>query len=259
MMKRFAALILSLLLIVPAASADPLVLDENDLAETVTVFYNGQDDSDGRYIYSCRYPRILETDPDDLSAFCINDYYGKKLQEYLDFYIPSQAQEFKSAYQNADFEVTYEVTCNNDDFFSVIIRRKGEFGDTVYEIPEGNTFSRSGERIGTLTSLPVMLGILKDGESDEWLRDRQFQNVWEAVCTLVWDAVQENPGNIEYNPDLSKEDIESVIDPSISLEQDFWMDKAGNVVFFLLPGRIAPVEAGLITFTFSLEDLRDEL
>ena len=82
-MKRFAAVFLSLLMLFAAASADPLALDENDLAETVTVFYNGQDDSDGRYIYSCRYPRILETDPDDLCAFCINDFYGKKLQEYL--------------------------------------------------------------------------------------------------------------------------------------------------------------------------------
>ena len=159
-MKRFAAVCLSLLLLVSAASADPLLLDENDLAETVTVFYNGQDDSDGRYVYSCRYPCVLETDPEDLCAFCINDYYGKKLQEYLDFYIPSQAQEYKSSYQNADIEVTYEIKCNNDDFFSVLIRRKGDVGGTVYEILEGNTFSRSGERIGTLTSLPVMLGIL---------------------------------------------------------------------------------------------------
>ena len=37
------------------------------------------------------------------------------------------------------------------------------------------------------------------------------------------------------------------------------MDEAGNVVFFILPGLVAPAEAGLITFTFSLEDLRDEL
>ena len=171
----------------------------------------------------------------------------------------SQAQEYKSSYQNADIEVTYEIKCNNDDFFSVLIRRKGDVGGTVYEILEGNTFSRSGERIGTLTSLPVMLGILKDGESDEWLRDRQYQNVWEAVCTLVWDAIQENPGSIEYYPDLSKEDLESVIDPSISLEQDFWMDETGNLVFFILPGRVAPADAGLVTFTFTLEELRDEL
>jgi hypothetical protein len=258
-MKRFAAVCMSLLLLVPVASADPLVLSENDLTETVTVFYNGQDDTDGRYIYSCRYPCVLQSDPEDLSAFCINDYYGKKLQEYLDFYIPSQAQEYKSNYQNADIEVSYEVTCNNDDFFSVLIRRKGDIGGTAYEILEGNTFSRSGERIGTLTSLPVMLGILKDGESDEWLRDRQYQNVWEAVCTLIWDAIQENPGSIEYYPDLSREDLESVIDPSISLEQDFWMDETGNVVFFILPGRVAPADAGLVTFTFSLENLRDEL
>ena len=131
-MKRFAAVCLSLLMLLSAASADPLVLDENDLAETVTVYYNGQDDSAGRYVYSCRYPCVLQTDPNDLSAFCINDYYDKKLREYLDFYIPSQAQEYKSSCQNADIEVSYEITCNNDEFFSVRIRKKGDIGGTVY-------------------------------------------------------------------------------------------------------------------------------
>ena len=258
-MKRLSAVFLALLLLVSAAAADPLVLDGNDLAETVTVFYNGQDDSDGLYVFSCRYPSVLQTDPAGLAAACINDFYGKKLQEYLDFYIPSQAQAYKSSHQNAAFGISYEITCNNDDFFSVLIRRKGDIGGKTYEILEGNTFARSGEIIGTLTSLPVMLGILKNGESDEWLRDRQYQIVWEALCTLVWDAIRENPAGIEFDPGLTKEDLESVIDPSISLEQDFWMDEAGNVVFFILPGRVAPAEAGLITFTFTLEELRDEL
>ena len=53
--------------------------------------------------------------------------------------------------------------------------------------------------------------------------------------------------------------LEDIIDPVFSLDHDFWMDEEGNLVFFILPGRIAPADAGLITFTFTLEELRDEL
>ena len=37
------------------------------------------------------------------------------------------------------------------------------------------------------------------------------------------------------------------------------MNESGDLVFFFRPGSIAPEEAGLITFTFPLEDLLDEL
>jgi len=37
------------------------------------------------------------------------------------------------------------------------------------------------------------------------------------------------------------------------------MDEAGNLVYFILPGRIAPADAGLLTYTFTLKELRDEL
>ena len=81
----------------------------------------------------------------------------------------------------------------------------------------------------------------------------------EALCTLIWDAVLDNPGGIEYYADLQKEDLEDLIDPVFSLDHDFWMDEAGNLVYFILPGRIAPADAGLLTYTFTLEELRDEL
>lgn len=44
-----------------------------------------------------------------------------------------------------------------------------------------------------------------------------------------------------------------------SLDHDFYMNESGDLVFFFRPGSIAPEEAGLITFTFPLEDLLDEL
>ena len=80
-MKRFLSLFLILFLLVPPVSADPL-LPEEDYAEDITVFYNGTDDSGGWYLYSYRYPRVSDADPDDLSAVCVNEFYRKKIQEY---------------------------------------------------------------------------------------------------------------------------------------------------------------------------------
>lgn len=256
-MKRFAAVFLSLLLFIPAASADPLPLAEEDLTDTITVFYNGEDDSDGRYVWSCRYPVIA--DENDLSAVCINEYYRKKVQEYNAFYAPSQAQAYADQYQNVTIGVSYEVTCNNDDCFSVLLHKTEDVEGEVSEIWEGNTFSRKSEMIGSVTSLPTLLGLVDDGESDEWLGNRQSVKVCEVLRSLVWDAVLENPEGIDYLPDLKEEDLESIIDPDISPDQDYYINEDGDVVFFVLPGRVAPPDAGLITFTFTMEELQDEL
>lgn len=256
-MKRFMAVIFALLLFIPAAAADPLQLAEEDLAESITVFYNGTDDSAGRYIWSCRYPAV--SDEVDLSAVCVNEYYRKKVEEYVDFYGPSQAQEYSSQHLNVTISVSYKVTCNNDDYFSVLIHRTEDVEGEKTESWEGNTFARSSEVIGSLTSLPKLLGLVDAGESDDWLEDRQSQKVWEVLCTMVWEAIRNNPDGIAYREDLKKEDLEDIIDPVLSLDQDFYLDADGNVVFFILPGRVAPPEAGLITFVFDPEELRDEL
>ncbi len=257
-MKRFLSLLLFLFIFFPAAAADPLSATE-DYAEDITVYYNGTDDSDGRYLYSYRYPRVSDEDPGDLSAICVNEFYRKKIQEYKSDYIPSLADYYGSIRRSVTVKIRYEITCNNDEFFSVLIRRTEDDGEEISESWEGNTFSRSSDMIGSLTSVPHLLGILDYGESDEWLEDRQSRKAADALCTLILEAIQNDHGDIDYYPDLGKEDLEGIIDPVFSLDHDFWMDEAGNLVFFILPGRIAPADAGLITFTFTLEELRDEL
>ncbi len=256
-MKRFMAFLLALLLAVPAALADPLPLSDEDLTETITVFYNGKDDSDGCYVWSCRYPVVSEDV--DLSAVCVNEFYRKKVEEYVDFYGPSQAQEYSAQYLNVSISVSYEVMRNDDDFFSVLVHKTEDVEGEITETWEGNTFARSSEVIGSLTSLPRLLGLVDDGESDEWLEDRQSRKVWEVLCGLVWEAIQENPEGIGYWEDLEKEELEEIIDPVISLDQDFYLDASGNLVFFILPGRAAPAEAGLLTFAFDPEEFLDEL
>ncbi len=257
-MKQFLFLLLFLVFLSPAAGADPVSVSE-DYAEEITVYYNGTDDSGGRYLYSYHYPCVSVKDPDDLSAVCINEFYRKKIQEFKSDYIPSLADYYRSISRSVTVKITYEITCNNDEFFSVLIHRTEDDGEEITETWDGNTFSRSSSMIGSLTSIPKLLGILDYGESDEWLEDRQSRKTRDALCSMIWEAVQDNRGSIEYYPDLEKEYLEDMVDPVFSLDHDFWIDEAGNLVFFFLPGRIAPEEAGLITFTFTLEQLMDEL
>ena len=241
----------------PPALADPFPLGE-DLSETVTVFYNGEDASDGQYVYTCRFPVIA--DSSELSAVCVNEYYAKKLQEDLTFYVLIDADDYGSRYQSVTKDVSYTITCNNDDYFSVLIRKATDLEDGEHaEEWEGNTFSRTGEMVGQVTSLPNLLGEVKSGESDDWLEDRQSEKVCEVLCDLIWQRIRSGAEGIVFRPDLKKEDLELLINPMFSLDHDFYMNESGDLVFFFRPGSIAPEEAGLITFTFPLEDLLDEL
>ena len=241
----------------PPALADPFPLGE-DLSETVTVFYNGEDASDGQYVYTCRFPVIA--DSSELSAVCVNEYYAKKLQEDLTFYVLIDADDYGSRYQSVTKDVSYTITCNNDDYFSVLIRKATDLEDGEHaEEWEGNTFSRTGEMVGQVTSLPNLLGEVKSGESDDWLENRQSEKVCEVLCDLIWQRIRSGAEGIVFRPDLKKEDLELLINPMFSLDHDFYMNESGDLVFFFRPGSIAPEEAGLITFTFPLEDLLDEL
>lgn len=267
-MKRFFGVTLSVLLVffAAAAAADPLVLTQ-DYNDTVTVYYNGTDASDGSYSYSYAFPHAsvpeVTTEEADLSAASVNRYYEKRIQEYTVDYIPNQADYFASQYQNVSVDVNYQIMCNNDDFFSVLLHKAENIDGEIEETWEGNTFSRSSEMVGQLTSLPKLLGILDAGESDEWVEDRQTNRIWEVVCTLVWNAIQSNPDNLDFDPFLTKEDLEYIITPEYSLDQDFYIDENGDVIFiilsrFILSGQTSE-ETGFVPFRMTLEEIDDEM
>jgi hypothetical protein len=117
--------------------------------------------------------------------------------------------------------------------------------------------------VGQLTSLPKLLGILDAGESDEWVEDRQSNRIWEVICTLVWNNIRNNPDHLSFDPSLTKEDLEFIITPEYSLDQDFYIDENGDVVFFILSRFIlseeAAEETGYIPFRMTLEEIDDEM
>ena len=267
-MKKLLYPLLSVLLVFVLASgvmAEPLSLGQ-DYTDVITVFYNDSDASDGWYVYSYRYPHALVPENEsesNLSAASVNRYYEKKIQEFTVDYIPNQADYFASQHQDVSVEVTYDITCNNNDYFSVLIHKVEEVDGETEETWEGNTFARSSAMIGSLTSLPKLLGILDAGESDEWVEDRQTNKIWEIVCKLVWNMIRENPDGLDYDPCLTEDDIRLIITPEYSLDHDFYINENGDVVFFILSREIlteeAAEETGIVTFRITLEELDDEM
>ena len=117
-MKRFLSFLLILVLAAAPALADPLVLLE-DLSEEVSEPYNPDDPSDGVFTYSVRYPRVEQVDEGSTG---VNMFYSELFDNETGFTMPMIREAFEGF--DSSTVITYTVTCNNDDYFSVLIDRK---------------------------------------------------------------------------------------------------------------------------------------
>ena len=250
-MKRVLSVLLLLSLLALPALADPLPLLEDYTAE-IAQPYDENDPSAGTFIYRCRYPHA-----DDSSAGGseINAFYEYLMNDTLDNYIPL----LQDAYEGYDSSmvVTYTVTCNNDEYFSVLIRTDRDNPDLRLTTWEGHVFSRTKGSPGQTYTLPKVLGILSANENDEWLQNRQTEKANSVIREMVWDMIQDNPEGLDYG-DVTEESLDYVFFP----EENFYLDENGDPVFYLQPGDIfseVPEGTGLFTFPIALEDILDEL
>ena len=241
------------------ALADPLLLAP-DLADTVTVVYDGNDPSAGAYVYSYRYPCADDSDP---NAYRINSFYEYLVKDTLDYTIPNLSEYYAAQGQNVAVDVSYEITCNSEAFFSVLLHRTETVDGELSESWEGHTFSRLNGMPDSTFDLPRLLGTLEVGEHDDWLENRQTQKASEAVWNLIWETIEENKGGL-YNPEYTKEDLTFDLAP----ESDFYLDETGNPVFFVAVSPeatgggfslAADPSCGLLRFPLSLEDIEDEM
>ena len=120
---------------------------------------------------------------------------------------------------------------------------------------EGHVFSRKNGSPGQTWTLPRLLGTLERNENDAWLQERQTEKADAILVDMVWDLIGENEQDIDYFPEFTKEDLSHVFFP----EENFYLDEAGEPVFYIQPGVAAPEDAGLLTFSVSVEDILDEL
>ena len=248
-MRRILPFLLVLSLLAAPALADPLVLLD-DYAEDVSELYDDADPSAGRFVYSCRYPHVDENAEGSMG---INTFYSEQLEYERGFTMPIIRDAFEG--YDSSTVISYTVTCNNDDYFSVLVHTVMSSPEQSSEHWEGHVFSRKNGSPGQTWTLPRLLGTLKQGENDSWLQDRQTEKADAIVVDLVWDLIEDNEDNIDYFPEFTKEDLSHVFFP----EENFYLDETGNPVFYIQPGIAAPETAGLLTYSISLEDILDEL
>ena len=250
MIKRFLTVLAAFLLAVLPALADPLPLDE-DLTETIVVPCDDNDPSAGSYTYSFRFPRISADDPD---ASLINSFYTSR-QEELETNVYFLADGYADANKTAATTVTYQVTCNNDDFFSVLITTDFQSEDYAWTTWQGNTFSRKKGTLDATFDLARLLGLVEASDQDEYQQSKQTEKATLIVRELVMDQIRKNRDQIPFFENLSEEDLEYAFSP----EEDFYLDENGDPVFFVAPGTIADESMGYLIFPIPLEDIEDEL
>lgn len=251
-MKKLIPILLILSFIALSALADPFVLVD-DLAESIVEPYDEVDPSMGTFCYSYRYPHIDESDEEGDG---INEFYDYLVNNELDMYIQQDHDAFEG--YDSSTEITYEITCNNDEYFSVLIRTEKSNPDQHLVYWTANVFLRNDPNPGYTNNLPQYLGLLNAFETDEWLQGRQTGKADDQIRKMVWEIIEENEAGIAYSADFTEESLSRVFFP----EEDFYLDENGSPVFFLQPSDVydtVPEDADLIRFPISREDILDEL
>lgn len=250
---RLAALVLILSLAAVSALADPLPLGEPLTGSAC--WPEDADPATAPFLYTYSYPFCAGED--DVSGM-INEYYYYAVDDALAFVVPIAGESLEPSDVQATTQITGVVTCNNDDFFCVLVTNESFMGASTSLIYSAQTFARTGDRAGSVVSLPYLLGILDSGDaSDEWLETRQTDKADACVRQLVWDIIQEQiaDGSVPYYDDLTFEQLCAFFYP----EEDFYLDEDGNPVFFLEEGMAAPQTEGALFFPFTIEELLDEI
>ncbi len=245
MLKRVLSVLFCLAVMCSVAFADPLTLLD-DLADDISQ----PDETGGVFSYSYHYPRV---DDEAEGGSAINYFYSELVTYDLYFTVPI----IQEAYEGSDCStvIDYTVTCNNDDFFSVLIRKEEKFPEFSRTSWIANTFSRKNPKYDQTYTLPELLGILSLNENDSWKQDRQRTKADNLVRKMVWNMIEQNAGNIDYDDQYSEENLANDFFP----EEQFYLDANGDPVFFLQPGVAADESCGLLTFPISHEDILDEL
>ncbi len=246
-MKRTLSFFLALVLFALPALADPLALLD-DYAEEISQQY----DAGGTFVYRCHYPHV---DEDAEGAGNINEFYSFLLYEQ-EFYIEMARDSFEG--EDSSTVITYTVTCNNDEYFSVLLRTETVNPDMSRVSWTGNVFSRKYGTDGKSYSLPKLLGILGPDQNEEWLEDYQTEKADRLIREMVWEMIEENEDGIDYNG-LTEETLSHIFFP----EEHFYLDQNGDPVFYLQPSAVyyddVPEGTDLLVFPIPLEDILDEL
>ena len=251
-MKRTLAMLLALLLAVPAALADPLTQIDDLSAE----FREPEDGSLLVFRYS--FPQVASGDSEKQEAVEeINAFYAYEAYDAEAFKVPMAADEMDEAGEQGEVNIGYTVTCSTEKWFSVLLTTETRTASWRYVSYKSQVFACETDKPGNVISLPYLLGILDEDESDTWLQTRQTDRADACVRRLVWEELERRAAAGEFTlpADVDEETFAVLFSP----EEDFYLDGDEQPVFYLKPGLLGDSVSGLITVPFTLEELLDEI
>lgn len=251
-MFRILFLLLALMLPLTGTAEAPLAFGE-DLSGVYT-WPEGSTEADASYVYRYTYPQVSG---EDSIALTINNVFAYEASDALGFECPMIGSSHDPADGQMQVTLSYEIVHLSQTLLSVRVDKEVVTGGDISRIVKGFTFFLTGPEAGTVTSLPYLIGVIKEGETDEWYLDRQTAKADACARTLVWMRIEEDmaaPDSPIYE-DLTFEEFEWGFYP----EEDFFLDEQGQVVFFLQEGMIAPAEEGHYFYPITMEELLDEI
>lgn len=253
MMKKLLAAVIAMMLICTCALADPMPLGDNLYG--TACWPEGSDADTAVYVYRYSYPTVAGSDD---FAEMVNEFYAYTVEDSLAFTVPIMGESMDPSDVQASTDIVASVTCNNDDFLSILVVNTTLMGAAASCIYSSQTFARTGSKAGNVISLPYLLGILDSGDTaDEWMETRQTAKADDCVRQLVWEVIQDQmaDGSAAYYDDLTYDQLCGFFYP----EEDFYLDADGNPVFFIEESMAAPQTEGVLLFPFSLDEILDEI
>lgn len=193
-----------------------------------------------KWIYHYSYT-VPEVAGDEALAEELNHYFDTAVGEMVKLVLPMFAADMPGEGENIISD-RYEITCNNDDFFSFLLHRNQSAGkQDIYSL-QSAVFAVSGPYKGDSLTLR---GLAREiGESSG--------QIAEVVTLDVWRQIEERmqAGDRSIGEGISFELLSSEFFP----ETHFYADPDGNVAFYLQPGLLAPGDE-IFVFTYTSQEL----
>lgn len=250
-MKRLLPPLLAALLLLSCALAEDTLTFAPDLMG-VYVYPEGATEDDALYVYRYRYPQLAGDS--DLAAL-INTTYAYTATDALGFEAPMLASEMQPGDPRKVVDISYEVTCLTADYLSLKVTKRVTAAGEETRVISGHVIALTGSGAGSITNLPVLLGLLDARETDEWLMNRQTGKADRHARELVWARLTEDESGYAVYEDLTFEEFEGTFYP----EEDFYLGDAGMLCFFLQSGAVGPEEQGEVVVRVTVEELLDAM
>ena len=234
-MKRFACVLTALMLCALSASA---ALD--------VTWTQGEEWFPGRdawvYYYTYTVPEVKGSGA--LSEE-LNHYFDTAIGEMVNLVLPMFTVDMPGDGRN-EINDLYEITCNNDEFFSFLLRRSTlSEGKEVLSL-QSAVFAVSGQYTGESLTLR---GLAREiGESSSQIAGFVIKDIWLKIEERM------KAGDWAVRKEMSFDLLSAEFFP----ETHFYADEQGNISFYLQPGLLG-LGKEMAVFTYTPEELENLL